>query len=110
MRLTLGDGFALGCPVCPGPGRPTDTGYFPQHPRATRFRKRARRCPFHEQSIKRVFALCMCTYKLICMCIKTKGKLPSVCSLKEGNNLPVLAIPQRLNSFTPQMERIQNRL
>lgn len=30
------------------------------------------------------------------MYIKTKGKLPSVCSLNEGDHLPFLAIPQRL--------------
>lgn len=47
------------------------------------------------------------------MYINTKGKIPSVCSLKEGNHLPFLAIPQRLLRLItslPKWKGYKNRL
>lgn len=79
------------------------TGYSPQHPHATELLECTRQMSIPRAKYQMSIVLYMCIYKLICMYINPKGKIPGV-FLKEGISSPFLAIPQRplgLNSFTP---------
>lgn len=81
-----------------------NTGYFPQHPRATELLECTRHMSISRAKYQMSIVLYMCIYKLICMYINPKEK-NSRCLSEGRHSLDILGNsakrPLGLNSFTP---------